>query len=60
MAETFQIRVREQGKDFAMHKHIAVRYSPSFKAALSHNWKEANEKRISVPNCEPEMCEGWA
>jgi hypothetical protein len=32
MAETFQISVGEQGKDFVVHKDITDRRSPFFKA----------------------------
>lgn len=59
MAETFQVSVGEQGKDFVMHTHIATSRSPFFKAALTHDWKEAHEKRISLPDCEPGTFEGY-
>lgn len=60
MAETFLVSVGEQGKEFTMHKHIAIRHSPFFKAALSHDWREAHDKRISLPDCEPEIFEGYS
>jgi len=59
MAETFQVSVGEQGKIFVMHRDIATRHSSFFKAALSHDWKEAEEKKISLPDCEPEIFEGY-
>lgn len=39
-----------------MHKHIAIRHSPFFKAALRlqwHDWKKFHEKRIALRDCEP-------
>lgn len=59
MAETFQVSVGEQGKDFVMHKHIATCRSPFSKAALTHDWKKAHEKRILLPDCELETFEGY-
>lgn len=55
MAETFQVSVGEQGTTFVMHKDIATPHTSFFKAASSHDWKEAQEKRIPLPDCEPEI-----
>ena len=59
MAEIFQVSVGEHGKTFVMHKDIAIRHSSFFKAALSHDWKEAQEKQISLRDCELEIFEGY-
>ena len=59
MAEIVQVSVGEQGKTFVMHRDIAIRHSSFFKAAMSHDWKEAQEKHISLPDCEPEIFEGY-
>ena len=47
MAESFEVSGGEQGKDFVMHKHIAIRHSSFLKAALSYDWKFL-EKRIAL------------
>lgn len=42
-----------------MHKHIAMRHSSFFKAALRHDWKKFHEKRIALRDCEPITFEGY-
>jgi hypothetical protein len=60
MTQTFQVSVGEQCKIFTMHTLIAIRQSPFFKAALSHDWQEAREKKVSLPDCEPAIFECYS
>jgi hypothetical protein len=59
MAETFEVSVGKECKIFLVHKHTTVRRASFFKAALSRDWQEAREKRVSLPNCAPETFEGY-
>lgn len=59
MAEIFEVCVGEHAKTFVMHRDIAIHHSSFFKVALSNDWKEAQEKRISLPDCEIEIFEDY-
>jgi hypothetical protein len=45
--------------EFSVPTSLATRSSKFIKAALSNPMKEAHEKRISLPDTDPETLEGY-
>jgi hypothetical protein len=59
MIERFIVAVGKKAKEIPVITSIAVRSSKFFKAALEHDWKEAREKRVSLPETRVEAFEGY-
>lgn len=49
----------DEAKEFAVHKDYATRSSKFVKAALDKDWKEATEKRITLPEANGEAFGGY-
>jgi hypothetical protein len=46
-------------REFHVPTSLATKSSKFIKAALSRGWKEAQEKRISLPDTDPDTLEGY-
>jgi hypothetical protein len=61
LSETITIVVcnEEETKEFTLHTSFATGSSKFIRAALAGDWKEASEKRITIPGHEPTAFEGY-
>jgi hypothetical protein len=59
MVENFVVCVGKQAKDIPVIKSIATRSSKFFQAAMDHDWKEAREKRVMLPDTKVDDFEGY-
>ena len=61
LSETITIVVcnEEKTKDFTLHTSFATGSSKFIRAALAGDWKEASEKRITIPGHELTAFEGY-
>jgi hypothetical protein len=59
MIESFIVCVGKKAKEFPVVKSIATRSSKFFEAAMSRDWKEAREKRVSLPDVEVRIFESY-
>lgn len=59
MAESFTVCVGKEPKEFVVIESIATRSSKFFQAAMPHDWKEAREKRVKLPEVTVEIFEGY-
>jgi hypothetical protein len=59
MVESFIVCVGEEPKEFHVVKSIATRSSKFFQAAMTRDWKEALERRVLLPEVDPDDFEGY-
>lgn len=59
MTSTFVVCVGKERKEFTLHEHLALRSSDFFTLALRHQWREARERRVTLPEARPGTFEGY-
>lgn len=59
MSETFIAVVGTKKKEFTLYTSIAMRSSKFFEAAMSRDWKECKEKRITLAEVQVSVFEGY-
>lgn len=53
-SDSIEVIVGQEETHFSVHKDTIAERSPFFRAALSHDFREAKEKRVRLPDCEQE------
>lgn len=48
-----------EAREFMVYKSYVTKSSKFFKAAMTQDWKEAREKRITIPDHDPAAFEGY-
>lgn len=48
MSKTFVAIVGKKGKEFVLHTDVASRSSEFFRAAMNNDWKESQQKRVTL------------
>jgi hypothetical protein len=59
MTERFIVAVGKKAKEIPVITSIATRSSKFFQAAMQHDWKEAHEKRVPLPETKVDVFEGY-
>lgn len=59
MSETFIVVVGTKKKEFTLYTSIATRSSKFFQAAMSRDWKECQEKRVTLAEVEVNVFQGY-
>lgn len=57
--ETIIICVGPELEEFTVHKSVATKSSEFIRAALSNDWKEAKEKRVTIEDTEVQTFENY-
>lgn len=47
----------DKHSDFTVHEHFLRAHSPFFEAALGRDWKESQERLVTLPECTPQVFE---
>ena len=52
MSKTFVVTVGDEEKEFILHTDVAARSSKFFRAAMSNDWKESRQNRVTLKELE--------
>jgi hypothetical protein len=59
MTQTFIACVGESNTEFVLYTNIVTRSSKFFLTAMARDWKESQEKRVTLPDIQASTFEGY-